>query len=664
MVVRNNKRKIIQFSYGEDGFDPIQVENQYLPLLSMSLEEIYAHYQMPKDSTQKAIYTTLYTASTLKKVNSQITQVNEKCKNYIEYMISSRDLIVRKVFKDKDQKNVNLPVPFFHLINNIQGQQNINSKSMVDITPLEVFEIIEKTFNNLEKLFYSKPTDLFKVLYYYYLSPKDLLMNKRFNKKAVELLCISIVNQYKKALVAPGEMVGIIAAQSIGEPTTQMTLNTFHYAGVASKSNVTRGVPRIEEILSLSENPKNPSCTVYLKEQEETSQEKAQEIMYFIEHTKFEEIVESIDICFDPDDLNTLIEEDTLLLEQYKQFEALVDECNEEVLESGKEKSKWIIRIVLNAEEMLDKNISMDDINFALENMYKSDVSCIYSDYNSDKLIFRLRLNNIIQKKKTSQVNSLDQSDEIFILKNFQDQLLNNLVLRGVKNISKVLPRKIIDNVKNVDGVYIKKDLWVLDTVGSNLIDLLSNDNIDANRTFTNDIQEIYRVLGIEAMRQAIFNELSEVIEFDSTYINYHHLSLLADRMTASDNPISIFRHGINQDDIGPLAKASFEETPEMFLKAARHAELDNMRGISGNVMCGQQGYFGTNSFQVLLNINKLDELPEAPEDKEEDIDDFIEKELILNKDDKCNIQNLTINSDVHNVDGTQLGNNDYELDL
>ena len=88
-------------------------------------------------------------------------------------------------------------------------------------------------------------------------------------------------------------MVGIIAAQSIGEPTTQMTLNTFHYAGVASKSNVTRGVPRIEEILSLSENPKNPSCTVYLKEQEETSQEKAQEIMYFIEHTKFEEIVES-----------------------------------------------------------------------------------------------------------------------------------------------------------------------------------------------------------------------------------------------------------------------------------------------------------------------------------------------------------------------------------
>ena len=90
-------------------------------------------------------------------------------------------------------------------------------------------------------------------------------MNKRFNKKALEILCVTIINSYKKAIVAPGEMVGIIAAQSIGEPTTQMTLNTFHFAGVASKSNVTRGVPRIEEILSLSENPKNPSCTIYLK---------------------------------------------------------------------------------------------------------------------------------------------------------------------------------------------------------------------------------------------------------------------------------------------------------------------------------------------------------------------------------------------------------------
>jgi len=664
MTVRNNKNKIIQFKYGEDGFDPVEVENQYLPLLNMTLEEIYSHYQMPKDATQKSIYTTLYTASALKRLKTQTVMTNNKCKEYIELIINMRNIIIEKICKNKDNKNVNLPVAFNHIINNIQGQQNINEKSMVDITPLEVFEIIEKTYNNLEKLYYSKPNQLFKVLFFYYLSPKDLLMNKRYNKKAIELLCLFITNQYKKAIIAPGEMVGIIAAQSIGEPTTQMTLNTFHYAGVASKSNVTRGVPRIEEILSLSENPKNPSCTIYLKEHEESDQESAKEVMYYIEHTKFVEIIDSIEICFDPDDLNTLIEEDTLLLEQYREFEKLLDECNEETLESGKEKSKWIIRITLNAEEMLDKNITMDDINFAIENSYHNELNCIYSDYNSDKLIFRLRLNNILTKKKTNVANSLDQSDEIYLLKNFQDQLLENLVLRGVKNISKVIPRKISDNLKNIDGTYIKKDIWVLDTIGTNLLDLLSNDRIDSTRTFTNDIQEIYRVLGIEAMRQAIFNELSEVIEFDSTYINYHHLSLLADRMTASDKPISIFRHGINNDDIGPLAKASFEETPEMFLKAARHGELDNMRGISGNVMCGQEGYFGTNYFKVLLNINKLEDLPEATINEQIDINKIIEENLVLDSSDPCNIQNLTINSDIHNIEGNILGDNDYEMDF
>ena len=111
-------------------------------------------------------------------------------------------------------------------------------------------------------------------------------------------------------------MVGVIAAQSIGEPTTQMTLNTFHFAGVASKSNVTRGVPRIEEILSLSENPKNPSLTVYLKPENETNREKAQEIMHYLEYTNLKDVTKSVSICFDPDDMNTLIDIDKVAVKK------------------------------------------------------------------------------------------------------------------------------------------------------------------------------------------------------------------------------------------------------------------------------------------------------------------------------------------------------------
>ena len=133
-------------------------------------------------------------------------------------------------------------------MNNIQHQLHIQSNFMVDITPLETYEILDETFNKLEAHKLTKPTELFKLAWYFYLTPKELLMLRRFNKKALTVLMEELTLNYNKAIVHPGEMVGMISAQSIGEPTTQMTWNTFHFAGVASKSNVTRGVPRIEEI--------------------------------------------------------------------------------------------------------------------------------------------------------------------------------------------------------------------------------------------------------------------------------------------------------------------------------------------------------------------------------------------------------------------------------
>ena len=315
----------------------------------------------------------------------------------------------------------------------------------------------------------------------------------------------------------------------------------------------------------------------------------------------------------------------------------------------------------MNEIEMVDKNISMDDVNFALKYTYQDDITCIYSDYNSDKLIFRIRPNNILQKKKNVSVPlSLDQSDEIYILKNFQEELLNNLILRGIKNISNVLLRKITDSLDNTDGNYIKKEIWVLDTVGTNLLKILALDNIDVNNTVTNDIQEVYRVLGIEAARQSIYNELTEVIEFDSTYINYHHLSILCDRMTVNKNLVSVFRHGINNDDIGPIAKASFEETPEQFLKAARHAELDNMRGISANVMCGQDGYFGTSCFKVLLDLTEVIKRDETEQYESESIDTLIENEFgIVDPNDPCNINKIALQTNVKNIKQIDLGETD-----
>jgi DNA-directed RNA polymerase II subunit RPB1 len=670
MTIRTNKNKIVQFSYGDDNIDTTKVEDQGIPIVGMSTQDIYAHYLIPEESSNVKTLSNIFLKNTLTRQKKQNKAFMDKTQEYINMMIANRESIIKNVFKNKGDSNVACPVAFSYVINNIQGQCNITISSLVDITFLEALEMIEHCYANLEKIYYAPPTQLFKTLFYYYLCPKDLLVIKRFNKAALTLLLDTITIDYKRAVIAPGEMVGMIAGQSIGEVSTQMTLNTFHFAGVASKSNVTRGVPRIEEILSLSSDIKNPSLSIYLKPEDERQKEKAQTIMYMLEHTRLEEIVKSIEMCFDPDDLNTLIAEDKDTIEQYRAFENMVSECSEVNLQSDEnEKSKWIIRMVLDPEVMLEKNITMDDVNFTLKNCYDEQISCVYSDFNSDKLIFRIRMNEVIKSssgrggQKKAKVNPLDQSDQIYILKNFQDQLLQNVVLRGIKGINKVILRKIVDNMVEQNGIYKKQDIWVLDTVGTNLLDVLGVDYIDNTRTISNDIVEIYNVLGIEAARQAIYNELVEVVEFDGTYINYHNYSVLVDRMTFTNKLISIFRHGINNDNIGPIAKASFEETPEMFLKAARHAELDTMRGISANVMCGQEGFFGTSAFQVVLDVDEMQQLDEYSEYKPVNIEDEIDKFFgaVENPDDPCGVNKISIQNNVITIKEEDMGkDNDY----
>ena len=657
MTVRNNMGKIIQFAYGDDGFDSTKVENQSIPLVGMSVEDIYMHFDIIGINDQTSELLTVYTKSTASRIKKQKEDTKKKCQAYIDKMLAARDDIVKGVFNNKNDNNVVLPVALQNIIANIQGQLGLNSNSTVDITPLEAFELIEDNFKKMNQLAYAPLTRLFEIVYYYYLSPKELLVNKRFHRKGLTLLLDTICLKHKEALIHPGEMVGVIAGQSIGEPTTQLTLNTFHLSGVASKSNVTRGVPRIEEILRLTKNPKHPSLTVYLKTMDHTDKDKASNYATMMSHTRLVDVVKSIQICFDPNEQSTSISEDRQLMEQYYEFERIMNECNGTVMtpDDIPQRSKWLIRMEMDAETLLDKNITMDDIHFAVSNSHFSgDVSCVYSDYNSDKLVFRIRMsNNIFTKgKKRGVADTLDQSDEIYLLKNFQDSLLNNIVLRGINGIDNVLARKVQNMVIKEDGKYVTKDTWVLDTTGSNLLESLALDFIDPSRTLSNDIREVFDVLGIEAARQMIFNELSEVMEFSGVYINYHHLSLLCDRMTCNQNMVPIFRSGLLSDNVGPIAKATFEVHTEVLLDAARHGEIDHMRGVSANVMCGQFGNYGTGSFQLVLDMKefeKLDAEVSKTVDASKEIEDAFGS-VEDNSTDVCSKNKIEIKNNIANI--------------
>ena len=374
---------------------------------------------------------------------------------------------------------------------------------------------------------------------------------------------------------------------------------------------------------------------------EEQDADKAAIYATMMEHTRLVDVVANVQICFDPNPMATRIEEDRTWLEEFYEYERWIQQAAALTTTADptpdESQSKWIVRFVMDAETMLDKNITMDDIHFAMTNSkFGEDIACAYSDYNASELVFRVRMNAASfakGKRKGGNADPLDQSDDIYVLKMFQDQLLNQIVLRGVNRIEKVIARKIqssvvlqeastptgqaaaaSENVVKKDGKYVKKDTWVLDTTGTNLLDVLALDYIDATRTFSNDIREVFDILGLEAARQMIYNEMSDVMEFSGGgYINYHHLGLLCDRMTCNHNMIPIFRSGLLSDDTGPIAKCTFEEQTAMLLQAARHGDVDPMRGVSANVMCGQFGNYGTSSFQLVLDMDAVAALEATP---------------------------------------------------
>ena len=701
-TIRNNKNKVIQFSYGGTNWDTTMIESMQFQLVDNKTIDIYKNYSYEfmnefqdtkiKQSRKNTHLKLIYDSKALSKFKEQKEKLKEKCLVDIKYLLGKRDEMVINVYNNEDENKIYLPVHFTNIIERVKNHFQITTHSLSNITPLEAYKIIERKYDVLKQTF--KPCEKFKIAYTYYMNPYNLIHNHKYHKDAIVFLCESIINIYKQSLVNPGEMVGMVGAQSIGEPTTQMTLNTFHFAGISSKSNVTRGVPRIEELLTLTKKPKNPSLTIYLDQETSMDANASYNIASKIEHTRLINIVNKAEIYYEPQEFESLIDEDDKLMKEYVEFSDIIRKCYDEEEEDGEdgdeeldETNNWIIRLELNGTQMFDMNITNEDVHYILKTECpalqgtSNNIKCFYTDYNdSDKIVFRIRV-NIDSKRGTKNKDIFTEEDYIHYVKTYMDKILNELVIRGTKNIEKVNLRKI-NNYKIMNhetGDFDKKEMYVLDTIGTNLSDILKLDYIDKNKTFSNDIIEMKNILGIEAARRCLFNEILEVMEFDSTYINHHHIHLLCDRMTCNHKMVSIFRHGINKDDIGPIAKASFEETTEMFLQAARHGELDNMRGVSANVMCGQEGYYGTSSFQIHIdndllkkNNEELGLLIEDVDNNEVYADELMEPEEVMNleeeknnkNNDKCSLENLKTASTLSSTSKNKIIDNDYNLDI
>jgi DNA-directed RNA polymerase II subunit RPB1 len=617
-TVRDANNNIIQFHYGEDGINPTKIETQNLPIETLSQEDIRTIYGM-----QNKDWSTILKSDTIRENDELMIQ------EYVEEMIRDQYMMVEEVFQKKTHEDGGTfaPVNLARWVLNIKTRFGIKNTDQTDLTPRIVLEGIKKIIGRTHP--YHK---IWCALLRFHLAPHKIIIEERFTKNAFEMLMELIVMTHMKAWVQPGDQVGIVAAQSIGEPATQMTLNTFHQAGVASKSAVTRGVPRLRELLKVTQNPKATSLTIYLKPEYRKNKDKAREVVQDLELTVLRNITDKVAIYWDEKDEKTVVKEDAQLMSFYRMFEMETQSTTW---------SKWMLRLELNREEMFNRNISIQEVVSVIKVQFNNDINVVYSDYNSDNLVMRIRLPN----RDTDTASNLD---EFTNLKKFQNKLLNSIVIRGLPGIKAVTFRNDKQFVEMVEGRYQEVEQFVLDTDGSNFIKVMNHPAVDGTRVYSTNVWDIYEVLGIEATRSILFNEISGL--FDSVGVNYRHLCLLCDVMTRFGRLMSIDRYGINKNDIGTLAKASFEETEKILLKAALFGEVDPVTGVSANIMMGQAIRGGTAFSQILLDdqtlpilLQEVDvEKGKLEEEEEGDLDQMEESRPSM--DDPCALTQFQMN--------------------
>jgi len=595
MTVRNATGNIVQFLYGDDSIDPIKLEKHHISYLQYDttltkMEEMFLITQA--DNLKLIVNDDII--RTLNKDKDTIKAWEKECRDYFEQILKDREYMMSVVFKNKHDDTVYHPINVLKLVSRIKNQYAIDlSISPSDLNPFDIFKTMKRLLNDLRVHKNFEPTKMLQIMIRYYFNPKRILFEWRFTKEAFETFVKMFCQKYNESLVHPSEMVGVVAAQSIGEPSTQLTLNTFHLSGVASASKAVRGVPRLKELLSVSKNIKAPSCIIYMNDSIKTYKE-ATTAKNTIETTYLKDLLISSSIVFEPENAPLPSTDENIKL-SCKNFEGFDDPDDDDMISS----SPWILRFKLSQAKMFSKQVEPLDIYCTLKSFYGDTISIQFSELNgsNEGSVFRISLRNI-------------RGDDIIThLKALEYNMLEKILIKGIERINKVsVTKKENEDVLNDDSMmktFIKKDYFILETDGTNLQAVLANPNVDPYRTVSNDIIEIHEIFGIEAARQALYNEIDDILN-SATSVNHRHIALLVDTMTSKGHLLSIDRHGINRSEIGPLAKCSFEETSDILIKAGVFGELDKITGVSANIMLGQISKSGTGDTKILLDESKL----------------------------------------------------------
>lgn len=376
-----------------------------------------------------------------------------------------------------------------------------------------------------------------------------------------------VEKNYRESLIQPGESVGIIAAQSIGERQTQSTLNTFHKAGQSEKA-VTVGVPRFQELLSATKAPKIVNCKIFFKEGNDTIQDLRKTINHNLVSLTLKDLANNIKVCKNKED------EDW-----YDVFKILYNDKFT--------KYKHCISVELNSKILFKYRITAAYISNVIESNY-DDIFCVFSPLNNERLDIFVDVSNITFDQERLLFIGQDNYEEIYIEECVQP-ILEKLIICGIPGISSIYYTK-------------NKDKWYVETDGSNFKKLLGNPIVEMETLESNNVWDIYETLGIEAAREFLTSEFMSIMEG----INECHVKLLVEKMTFLGTVSSISRYTLKKDKSGPMSKASFEESVDNYLKSAFAGDVERTKGVSASIICGKRAKMGTGMVDLKIDISQL----------------------------------------------------------
>lgn len=596
-TVRNAYGMIVQFAYGDDNYDPMKIEKMPIKMFEYNdakMADVYQYDQHMMD--ERSYWETFMTKSAVDEMMENPQYMDILNREYAEVMD------MRSMMRNVFFKNVNLisnascytPVNLYRMIQSNLVKFNIQPYQLSDISPLYVIEKYKAMINSVLKYMPEKHNSVIvqQILFKSFMASKRIVKEYRMNKVMFDYLIETMRHKIIDSFIQPGEMVGVIAAQTLGESSTQLTMNAFHTAGSASGASITRGLPRLREIIQITKKLKQQTMHVYLTPEYQKSKEDARKALAKITYTKLKDLISSTEIIYNGENTVSGHDEDREFMKSYKDFVSLfgLEEKNVNCF------SPWTLRIIFDKETMMNRKISVHEVQEIIKESSHNDedIECIFSDDNSSDIVMRIRIKND------------GKSEYYHLMKDFERSLVE-LKLRGIKNIESVDPIEYNTVKTDLDGTARDDKAWLLRTGGSNMIDILCQEGVDASRTITNDIVEFYEIFGIEAARSLLFHEFMEVYEEKTVP---RHVKIMVDIMTYRGKLMQIDRHGLNRsNDISPLSKAAFEEILNTVVKAGLFAERDNMKGVSANIAMAQFAPAGTTSFDILMDEDKLAEI-------------------------------------------------------